>query len=132
MRNTFVPLHNTFVPLHSILYVDRIGTVATATEDKAMNKTELTALTAGDRVVVTLHNPEQTYFGRVEAKTDDNTRIIVRLQENRYGLEKLSVHMQDVRRERRKLACGCWESDACPHALAHLLVRQPSPTLSRS
>ena len=87
-----------------------------------MTKAELTALTASDRVLITLHNPERSYYGRVEAKTDGNTRIVAGLQKNRDRLEKVSVHMQDVRRE-RKLKCGCWESDPCPHALADVFRR---------
>ncbi len=47
-----------------------------------MTKPELAALTSGDRVVVTLHNPERTYYGRVEAKTDGDTRVIAGLAKN--------------------------------------------------
>ena len=82
-----------------------------------MTKTELTALTAGERVVVTLHNPERHYYGTVDAKTDGNTRVIVSLQKNRDRLEKASAHFTDVRRE-RKMRCGCFESQPCYHALA--------------
>jgi sRNA-binding protein len=67
-----------------------------------MTKTELIALAAGDRVVVTLHNPERTYFGRVEAKTDDNTGVVAGLEKNRMNTkvgQKIWMQRGDVFQE---------------------------------